>query len=104
MSLRIRVTPEALADLDEAQDWYQAAEPGLGARFLETVEESVRMVADWPEAAPVVLGATRRILVPRFPYALYYVVEEGELVVLACIHARRHPRVWRRRSRRSPEA
>lgn len=104
MSLRVRVTPEALADLDEAQDWYERAEVGLGLRFLEEVEKSLRSAADWPDAASAVLGSVRRALVARFPYALYYVVDGGELVVLGCIHARRHPRVWRRRARKSPEA
>jgi plasmid stabilization system protein ParE len=104
LSLKVRVTPEAQADLDEAQDWYEAASQGLGFRFLEAIESSLRLAADWPEAAPLVSTDARRALVQGFPYGLYYVAEGSYLVLLGCVHVRRHPRVWRSRLRRSPEA
>ena len=104
MTLRVRVTPEAQADLDEAQDWYEAARPGLGLELLEAIESALRFAADWPDAAPVVDGSTRRVLISRFPYGLFYAVENDELVLLGCVHVRRHPRVWRRRLRPPPKA
>jgi plasmid stabilization system protein ParE len=54
LSLRVRLTPEAQADLDEAQDWYDTTSPGLGAEFLDAVESTLRLAADWPEAPPIV--------------------------------------------------
>lgn len=32
----------------------------------------------------------------RFPYSLYYRELQGEVVVVAVVHTRRHPDVWRR--------
>jgi toxin ParE1/3/4 len=104
LTLGVRVTPEAQADLDEAQDWYEAASRGLGLRFLEAIEAALRFAADWPETAPLVAPDTRRALASGFPYGLFYVVENDELVLLGCVHARRHPRVWRSRLRHPPEA
>lgn len=97
MTLRIRVTPEAQADLTEGRDWYDTISPGLGADFLEEVEAALRSAADWPNAAPVVAGTMRRSLVARFPYGVYYAVEGEDLVLLGCVHVRRHPRVWKSR-------
>lgn len=99
MTLRVRITPEAQADLADGREWYEAASPGLGDAFIEEVESSIRAAADWPKAAALVDDEIRRALVARFPYGVYYVIEEETLVVLGCVHVRRHPRVWM--SRRS---
>jgi len=45
-----------------------------------------------PEAYAVIQRSTRRVLLPRFPYGLYYRVLEQNVVVVACIHGKRHPR------------
>lgn len=97
MTLRVRVTPEAQAELAESRDWYETASSGLGADFLDRVEATPRSAADWPNAAAVVDGTMRRALVPRFPHGVFYTVEGEDLVVLDCVHVRRHPRVWRSR-------
>jgi hypothetical protein len=36
----------------------------------------------------------RRVLVERFPYAVFFRETADELVVLGCIHGRRDPRRW----------
>jgi plasmid stabilization system protein ParE len=37
------------------------------------------------------------MLLRRFPYGVFYRVIEGQVVVVACFHAKRHPRIWRGR-------
>jgi toxin ParE1/3/4 len=39
----------------------------------------------------------RRALLRRFPYGIFYLVEPEQIVILACFHARRHPKQWQRR-------
>ncbi len=97
MTLRVRVTPEAQADIEAGRDWYDAASSGLGTDFVDEVEATIRSAADWPNAAALVDESIRRALVARFPYGLFYAVEGETLVVLGCVHVRRHPRVWRSR-------
>lgn len=36
----------------------------------------------------------RRVLVERFPYCIFYVVEPERLVVLAVLHVARDPDLW----------
>jgi plasmid stabilization system protein ParE len=100
VTLRVRFTPEAEADLVEAFTWYDEAQIGLGNRFLDAVDEEVHRIADWPESSPAVHGSVRRALVRRFPYGLFYVVDAEEVVVLGVFHARRDPRAWQRRIER----
>jgi len=39
----------------------------------------------------------RRVGVRRFPYGLYFIVEDTRIVVIACFHGRRNPRRWQLR-------
>jgi hypothetical protein len=54
-------------------------------------------VRERPLQFPAVAGDVRRALLHAFPYAVYFRVS-GELVfVLAVLHLRRNPKVWRSR-------
>jgi plasmid stabilization system protein ParE len=103
VTVRVRLTPEAEADIAEAYTWYEDAQTGIGDRFLEAIDEQLRWIGDWPEASPVVHQAIRRSLVRQFPYGLFYIVEDDELIVLGCFHARRDPSGWERRTRHDSE-
>jgi plasmid stabilization system protein ParE len=90
-------TPEAEADVEEAFEWYEAQRPGLGAAFRRVLDVAVAAVENQPEVYAVIHHNTRRVLLPRFPYGLYYRVLEQNVVVVACIHGKRHPKKWRSR-------
>jgi plasmid stabilization system protein ParE len=52
-----------------------------------------------PEAYPVLHRDTRRVLIAeRFPYAIFYRIYGDTVVVVACLHAKRDPRRWQRRT------
>ena len=90
-------TPAAEADVEEAFQWYEAQRQGLGGAFRHALDIAVAALESNTEAYPVVHRDTRRVLLPRFPYGLYYRVVGENVVVVGCIHAKRHPRVWRSR-------
>ena len=54
-------------------------------------------IVENPDAYPVLHRDTRRILLDHFPYGLYYRVVGDRLVVVACMHAARHPTRWQSR-------
>jgi plasmid stabilization system protein ParE len=94
---RLVFRPEAEAELLDARSWYEAERVGLGAVFAAAVETTIAEVLQNPLAYPRVRGDTRRALVGRFPYAVYFRPTADEIVVLAVIHGRRNPRRWRSR-------
>lgn len=53
-----------------------------------------RLVA---EPADVDVEGIRRALLRRFPYAVYFAVEESTVVVLTVLHAHRDPAAWQKR-------
>ncbi len=86
--------PAAAADLEDAYRWYEAQQTGLGEEFLSAVRIAMELVESHPEQFPVVHRQTRRVLLRRFPYGLYYRIFDDQIIVVACMHARRDPRRW----------
>ncbi len=89
----VKFEREAEEDVLEAYDWYEQQRPGLGARFRDSLDVAMGRVTENPRACPVTYRDLRRILVERFPYAVYYRLYHSEVSVVAVFHGRRNPRV-----------
>ena len=97
MTPHLVLRPQAGAELLDARDWYEEQRPGLGGAFATEVDMVLARIVQAPLAYPRVHGETRRALVRRFPYAIYFHAVADEIVVLCVIHGRRHPRRWQSR-------
>jgi plasmid stabilization system protein ParE len=100
--VRVHLHPGAAADLASAGDWYEQQLPGLGADLADEVDRAMDAIAERPLTWPLwpAVGETigvRRFLLARFPFAVGYIVEGDEVVVLAVAHLRRRPGFWRDR-------
>jgi len=51
-----------------------------------------------PQQFPAVFKNVRRALLCRFPYMLFFTIEGDTLLVIACFHASRDPRLWQQRT------
>lgn len=94
---RLVLRAQAEADLDHAYGWYEREREGLGDEFLQEVRATLATVLRLPESCPQVHRHTRRALVHRFPYGLYYRIIGETVVLVACFHTRRDPAGWKRR-------
>ena len=95
--IQVELLHAAAADLDAAYDWYEQQRPGLGAEFLSIVHEAFGFLRRFPDGAPIIHRTTRRFLLERFPYCLYYRVVDQKIIIVACMHAARDPAIWRGR-------
>ena len=91
------VRPAASADVEDAYRWYEAQQTGLGEEFLAAANTVMESVVANPLQFPVIHRQTHRALFRRFPYGLYYRIVDDQIVVVACMHARRNPRRWQSR-------
>lgn len=95
-------TPLASVDIEDAHSWYESQRLGLGANFRDALEGVLKLLIQFPDAGPLAHRELRRVLVPRFPYAVYYRVVRQGIEVRGCLHQHRDPRAWRRRVRAAP--
>ena len=91
-------TQAARGELIEAQDWYEREARGLGRRFRHAIDALIDRMIDNPQQFPIVFKNVRRALLRRFPYSIFFVVEEDALIVIACFHASRNPSRWQKRT------
>jgi toxin ParE1/3/4 len=99
VSYRLEITPDALADIEEASEWYGKQEPGLGIDYARTVLEAIETLT----ANPLIhrLRDRRRnfrwLRSNRFPYRVFYQTHDEVIRVFAVLHSARHDNHWRRR-------
>ena len=50
---RVVVRPAAAADIEDAYEWYESQQPGLGDEFLAALRTTRDRLVEHPEAYPV---------------------------------------------------
>ena len=94
---RLIAEPEADADVEAVFAWYEHEEPGLGLEFLEELRAAYGRIVEGPIKYRDLRAGIRRALLRRFPFVVYFAVQESTIVVLAVLHAHRDPAAWQRR-------
>ena len=86
--------PAAAADVEDAFLWYESQRPGLGDEFLDEISLVLNAIVENPARFPVIHRETRRALLHRFPYSLFYRVQSEGVIIVACMHGKRNPAHW----------
>ena len=94
----IAFRPEVYHDIKTAYDWYETQRKGLGEDFMLTLDESFSMIARDPELYQKIYHSIRRKLVRRFPYGIFFMMQEDLIVVLAVLHTKSEPKKWEERA------
>src|SRR5580698_9861737 len=94
MSRRLVIRPAAESELTEAYQWYEAQRQGLGSEFLFSIEAALALIQRTPELHPLIHKPIRRALIRRFPFGIFYVVQEDAIHDLAVFHGKRNPKRW----------
>jgi plasmid stabilization system protein ParE len=85
-------------EFDDAIDYYNQQQPGLGFEFAAEVRRTIDRIVKLPQAWQLLSDNTRRCRLNRFPYGIIYSIQEAEIVIIAVMHVKRHPDSWRHRS------
>lgn len=96
-SLPLSVSPRAEEEIREAARFYEERSRGLGAAFLEIVEQALAAVEGNPLRFPVIHRNIRRALLKRFPYGVFFRIRSDQIRVVAVMHLSRSPDRWQRR-------
>jgi plasmid stabilization system protein ParE len=90
VSSRVRFRRKAKEDILAAGRYYKSKGTSLGPQFLERVDHVIQLIRDHPRMFPVSIGPFRRALLKQFPYALYYEIVGGTILVAAVLHQHRN--------------
>jgi plasmid stabilization system protein ParE len=88
--VKIRVLETAKQDLREGWRFYEKNAAGLGDYFLDCIRADVRSLQVYAGIHEMAEGF-HRMLVKRFPFAVYYLIEGESIDVYAILDCRRDP-------------
>ena len=92
--MKVRYRPTALSQLDAIFSYIEARNPAAADRVLRTIKRSIDRLADFPYSArPSEVQGIRELAVVRYPYIVFYTVDEsaGEVHVLRVRHTSQDP-------------
>ncbi len=94
---RLVIEAEVEAEIEEAVQWYESRERGLGRKFIRAFASATAKLRRNPFLYQIVSEGARRLLLRRFPYAVFYEIYGSEVVVIACLHEAQDPGIWYQR-------
>ncbi|MBS1624647.1 MAG: type II toxin-antitoxin system RelE/ParE family toxin [Bacteroidetes bacterium] len=85
------IDDRALLEAADAYQYYEEAQPGLGDRFFKSLEQQIEYIRFNPKHFACVKGNIRQVLVPRFPYLIFYEHIAGKVAVYSVFHTSQDP-------------
>lgn len=97
--MKIRIAKIAQQEFNEAKQFYEIEQAGLGIRFEREIKNSLLRIKEYPSAWPVERGEIRHYLVHKFPYSIIYSIQGNIILVVAFAHQHRKPDYWIERTK-----
>ncbi len=98
-SYNLLVSNEAYQDIDDAIAWYEKQAEGLGMDFIARFNDAKAFLQSSPLIYQKIESEFRTMRMNKFPYAVYFVVDESkkDVLIVAVWHERKDIRKLTRR-------
>ncbi|MEA3241301.1 MAG: type II toxin-antitoxin system RelE/ParE family toxin [Pseudomonadota bacterium] len=90
--MNLRYTNKSKEDLEIAIAWYEKQRRGLGFEFLDCVEVAIKSIVERPELYQIYYSPFRGCIVRRFPFVIFYTIENDEIIVHSVFDSRQDPK------------
>ncbi len=88
--MKIRILSSGVADLERGRDFYEEQGEGLGQYFMDSLFSDIDSLALYGGTHSTHWGYYR-LLSKRFPYAVYYRMNQDVVEVWRVLGCRQHP-------------
>lgn len=89
--MRIELSPEAEADLQEIADYIAQDRPSVAVRVIARIEQSIHYLEFLPNIGrPGILPDTRELSIYKLPYKIVYRFEKDVVFIVNIIHTSRN--------------
>lgn len=92
MQYRLILKKKVLSDILEEFLWYEEQSTGLGKSFEKEFYTTLNLVVDNPHIGPIAYLDFRRVILRKFPFAIYYQIENSKITVFGCLDLRQDPK------------
>ncbi len=95
--MKIEFLDIAQIELDEAIEYYELEQKGLGRRFLREIKLSILRIKAFPFSCQLITENSRQCLVKSFPFSIIYQIRNKSVLILSINHQHRRPYHWKDR-------
>lgn len=98
MAYLVIIDPRALRDVQEAIDYYEEQQPGLGEKFEQVLNRYFLKLEKSP-VFQIRYDQVRCLPLKKYPYMIHFAVDEKNksVTVYAVLHTARTPGIWKNR-------
>lgn len=98
MNYQILISPLAIQDIQQAIDYYDEQQLGLGEKFESALNEYLQVLKKYP-LFQFRYDKVRCLPLPKFPYMIHFTVDEKEktVIIQAIFHTAKNPKSWKKR-------
>jgi len=94
--MKIQISSSANQDLVDGFHFYEKQSEGLGAYFIDSLFSDIDSLKIYAGIHSVHFNKYFRLLSKRFPFAIYYLIEQNSINVYAILDTRSNP-AWIRK-------
>ena len=95
--IRLEYHFDAEVEFDQAVEFYDDKNFGLGERFQQAVFHAVESIRQNPETGVIWIEETRLFIVNRFPYGIVFKNFTDHILIVAVSHLSRNQGYWTKR-------
>ena len=88
--MTVVVLEDAAEDMESGRRFYESREPGIGDYFVDSIFSDLASLALYAGIHSAQFGF-RRMLSKRFPFSIYYIIENQTVFVYAILDMCRDP-------------
>ncbi len=94
--MKIKILLSASQDLVDGYHFYEQQSEGVGEYFLDSLYSDIDSLVITAGIHPIYFDKYHRLLSKRFPFAVYYRMEDETALIYAVLDCRRDP-AWIRK-------
>lgn len=91
---KIEISKFAYYEIEESKEYYNLQKDGFGLDFKNDVFKALNNIASQPNLYPIIDNKIRRCLMHRFPFSIFYTIQNQTILILSIAHQHRKPNNW----------
>ena len=89
----LKITPAALADIQEGMDFYNSRTIGLGDSFETVIAAYIEAITEQPHAGTFYKEGVRYRVIRQFPFLILYHFDDETIAVLRVFNTYQSPQL-----------
>lgn len=95
--MKYRFLSHARKELEDSVNYYNQQQTGLGYNFAEEVDAVIQRILIDPTSYEKVSDNIYSLRTSRFPYAVFYGLDDESVLIVAVMNLYRKPGYWKNR-------